>query len=86
MSEATSLEKLMRPLAREMSWDLARALVNLQADPETQARYEELAEKRTQGSLTSTEAAELESLVRANTMLGVLKAEARLCLAGAQGR
>ena len=55
MSEATSLEKLMRPLARELSWDLARALANLQADAETQARYEDLAEKRTEGLLTPEE-------------------------------
>ena len=86
MSEATSLEKLMRPMARELSWDLARALVNLQADPETQARYEELAEKRTESLLTPAEIAELESLVRANTLLGVLKTEARLCLASTPRR
>lgn len=78
----TSLEKLMRPLAREMSRDLARALLNLQADADTQSRYEELAEKRTEGVLTQAETSELESLVRANTLLGVLKMEAQLCLVG----
>lgn len=82
MSEMTSLEKLMRPLAREMSRDLARALLNLQADADTQSRYEELAEKRTEGVLTQAETSELESLVRANTLLGVLKMEAQLCLVG----
>lgn len=78
--ETTALEKLLRPLSRQMTVELARALVNVQADTETQARYDELAGKRTEGNLTAEEQAELEALVRANTLLGVLKAEARLFL------
>ena len=63
-----------------MTFELARALVNLQADQETQTRYDELVGKNSADSLTSEERAELEALVRANTLLGVLKAEARLFL------
>ena len=63
-----------------MTLELARALVNVQADQETQTRYDELAGKNSADSLTSEERAELEALVRANTLLGVLKAEARLFL------
>jgi hypothetical protein len=77
----SALERLLRPLSRELSMDLARALVNVQADEETQARYDELAEKHSTGHLAAEEKAELESIVRANTMLGVLKAEARAFLA-----
>ena len=57
------------------------ALINLRADAETQARYNELAEKRTEGKLTPTEQEELEAMVRANTFLGLLKAEAQSLLA-----
>ena len=64
-----------------MTVELARALVELRADEETQARYDELAERRTEGSLTPVESDELESIVRANTLLGILKAEARSVLA-----
>ena len=78
--EPTALEKLLRPLSRQMTLELARALVNVQADQETQTRYDELAGKYSADSLTSEERAELEALVRANTLLGVLKAEARLFL------
>jgi len=77
---ASALERLLRPLSRELTADLARALINLKADAETQARYDELADKRSTGQITADEQGELESIVRANTLLGVLKAEARAYL------
>lgn len=78
VGDTTALEKLFRPLSRSLTIELARALVNLQADEETQTRYEALAEKRTEGTLTPPEHDELEAIVRANTLLGLLKAEARV--------
>jgi len=81
---ATALERLLRPLSQNLTLELARALVNVQADVETQVRYDELATKRTEGQLTPDEQAELESIVRANTLLGVLKAEANAFLAHAK--
>lgn len=75
-----SLERLLRPLRRELSMQLADALVRLQADPEVQARYEELADKNTEGRLSKAEKSELESLVRATSVLTLLKAEARAFL------
>ena len=80
-ASTSGLERLLRPLSRELTLDLARALINVQADAETQARYDELAEKCSAGDLAPDEQAELESFVRANTLLGVLKAEARAFLA-----
>jgi len=64
-----------------MTADLARALIGIRADEETQVRYDELAAKHSNGQATPEEQAELESIVRANTLLGVLKAEARVKLA-----
>jgi hypothetical protein len=81
--DTVALEKFLRPMARELSTELARAIVNLTADEETQARYDLLAEKNTEGALTSAEREELESLVRVNTLLGTLKVEARAVLAKA---
>jgi uncharacterized protein YnzC (UPF0291/DUF896 family) len=75
-----TLERLLRPLQREFSEKLADALVRLEADDEVQDRYEELAAKNTEGTLTAPEKEELESLVRANSLLSVLKAEARAFL------
>ena len=81
--DTVALEKFLRPMARGLSTELARALVNLTADEETQARYDWLADRRTEAQLTPAEQEELESLVRVNTLLGILKAEARAVLAEA---
>ena len=74
------LERLLRPLRRELSFELANALVRLKADDEIQGRYDALADKNTAGTLTPAERTELASLVRANSILGVLKIEARAVL------
>ncbi|MCO5052277.1 MAG: hypothetical protein M9920_08235 [Verrucomicrobiae bacterium] len=81
--DTVALEKFLRPLARGLSIELARAIVNLTADEEIQSRYDWLAEKNTEGQLTAAEREELESLVRVNTLLGVLKVEAKAVLAKA---
>jgi hypothetical protein len=75
-SSATALERLLRPLAPTLTPAQARALVTLRADEEAQNHHDELASKRTEGRLTPDEQAGLGSIVRANTVLGVLKAEA----------
>jgi hypothetical protein len=77
LTDLTSLELLLRPLLQELSVELADALLRLTADAQVQARYDELADKNTAGALTSEERAELESLVRANSILSVLKTEAQ---------
>ena len=79
-SERSSLERLLRPLRRELNADFAAALLRMQADEELQSRYDELADRNTQDQLTPEERRELESIVRANVMLSVLKAEARAFL------
>lgn len=78
--ETTALEKLLRPLTHNFTTELARAIVNLRADSETQSRYDQLAEKRTEGALTAAEQEELEAMVRANTLLGLLQVEAKAIL------
>jgi len=75
-SSTTALERLLRPLAPTLTPAQARALAPLQAEEETKTGHEELASKPTEGRLTPDEPAELGSIVRANTVLGVLKAEA----------
>jgi len=80
MKDRSSLERLLRPLRRELTAEFAAALLRMQADDELQIRYEYLAERNTEGLLDSEEQIELASLVRANTLLSVLKAEARAFL------
>ena len=78
--EPTALERLLRPMSRGMSKELARDLAMLKVDGETQNRYETLADGHREGTLTTAEESELEDLVQANSVLSVLKTEARLLL------
>ena len=64
-----------------LSAELARAVVDLTADEDTQSRYQELSAKR---KLTPTEQEELDAIVRGNVLVGLLKAEARSTLGNAR--
>ena len=79
-NDLISLQRLLRPLRRELTAELADALLRLKADARLQARYDELAGKNSEGTLTPVQHAELESLVRANSVLTLFKAEARASL------
>jgi hypothetical protein len=82
--EPTVLGRMLRPMTQKMSEALARELVALKAEEETQQNYERLAEGRREGTLTAEEEAELQNIVQVNSVLSMLKAEARLLLAGAK--
>lgn len=79
-TDKSTLEQLLRPLRRGLNAELAALLLRMQADDEVQARYEDLAERNTEGQLSLAEQEELTLLVRANALLSVLKAEARAFL------
>ena len=83
MTDATdqsSLEQLLRPLRRALTAELAGRLLQMKADEELQARFEDLAERNTEGRLIPAELDELALMVRTNALLTVLKAEARAFL------
>lgn len=80
MTDRSALEQLLRPLRRGLNAELAALLLRMQADDEVQARYEDLAERNTEGQLSPAEQNELAAIVRANSLLTVLKAEARAFL------
>ena len=80
VGDIRSLERLLLPLRRELNAELANALLRMKVDEEVQARYDELAGKNTDGTLGVEERNELASLVRVNSLLGVLMAEARAFL------
>lgn len=79
--ESTALGRFLKPMSKVMSLELARELVALRIEDETQERYEFLATGRREGSLTEAEEAELQDMVQVNSVLSMLKAEARLLLA-----
>jgi uncharacterized protein YnzC (UPF0291/DUF896 family) len=76
----TPLAKLLDPVGRSLTPDVARALVNLRADPAVQERLDELADKSTEGTLTDDERAEYESYIHAIDFISVLQAQARRLL------
>jgi len=53
------------------------AVIGFRADPELQARIEELAQKSTEGELTEDERGEYAGYVRANKFVAILKRQAR---------
>ncbi len=52
------------------------AVIGFRADPQLQARIEELAQRSTEGQLTEEERAEYSGFVRANKFVAILKRQA----------
>ena len=55
----------------------AEEVVEFRADPELQARIEELAQKSTEGELTEAERAEYAGYAQANKFIAILQRQAR---------
>jgi hypothetical protein len=79
MSAAT-LDRLVDPVVRTFTPEVARALVQLRADPELQDRMDELAAKCNGGTLTPEEHEEYETSIRFANYLAILQAKARRLL------
>ncbi len=80
---SAALQRILDPVGRCLTPDVARTLLGLRADTETQARLEELADKSTEGALTDAEREEYRACVSAMDFLAVLQSKARAMLAGA---
>ncbi|MBL8795059.1 MAG: hypothetical protein JNM56_14215 [Planctomycetia bacterium] len=71
-----TLDRLVDPLVRTFTPEVARSLIQLRADPDVQARMDELAAKRNEGQLTSDEHEEYEASVRFANYLAIIQAKA----------
>ncbi len=76
-SETAAFEQGIRPLLEIVLPDKRDAIIRFRADPQLQARIEELAQKSTEGQLTDEERAEYSGFVRANKFVAILKREAQ---------
>jgi hypothetical protein len=85
MDRTTTLDRLVEPVVRTFTPDVARALIQLRAGPELQARMDELAEKCNDGRLSAEERAEYETSIRFANDLAIIQAKARRLLS-ASGR
>jgi len=75
------LDRLLDPVGRLLSSEVAQRLVELRADPLVQTRLDELADQAGQGTLTPQDAAEYETYIQAIEFIAVLQAKARARLA-----
>lgn len=73
-SESLAFDRGVRPVMEIVLPEKADAIISFRADPELQARIEELARKSTEGELTEDERAEY---VRANKFVAILKRRAQ---------
>ena len=77
---ASVLDRLLEPVTRCLTPESARALVELRADADAQARIAELAEKCNEGRLTAEERREYETYVHVGNLIAILQAKARVLL------
>jgi hypothetical protein len=80
MKPSTTLDRLLEPVIRTLTPEVARALVEVRADPELQARMDELAEKCNEGQLSPEEREEYETSIRFANFIAILQAKARALL------
>src|SRR4029077_3710703 len=81
----STLDRLVEPMVRTFTPEVARSLIPLRADPELQARMDELAEKANEGRLTPEEREEYETSIRFANYLAIIQAKARRLLKSAEG-
>jgi hypothetical protein len=85
MDASTAIARILDPVGRCFTPEVARALIGVRADAETQARIEELADKCTEGTLSPAERAEYEAYIAALDFLTILQTKARGALSRASG-
>jgi hypothetical protein len=78
------LDRLLDPVARCLTAESARHLVELRADPVAQEQIEQFAEASTEGRLSPEQREEYEAYVAAATFIAILQSKART-LSGAHG-
>ncbi len=74
------LDRLLDPLTECLTPDVARRIAALRAEPVTQARLDELADKSAEGALSPGEREEYAAYVEAIDLVGLLQAKARAVL------
>jgi hypothetical protein len=83
IAHVTAFKRGIEPLVQLILRDKAAEVATLEGDPQVRARIEELAEKSTEGTLTTGEQAEYGGYIRANKFVAILKRRARELLESA---
>lgn len=77
---SATMDRLVEPIVQTLTPQVAKALVKLRADPELQARMDELAEKSNRGTLSIEEKDEYETSICVGNFVGILQVKARTLL------
>lgn len=77
MSSTEILERALDPLVECLTPEAARKLVDLRADPVTQSRVDELADRANEGLLTPEERAEYDKFRAMFHVITLLQSKAR---------
>jgi len=80
LNDPAILERVIDPVQGDFPSELARHIPKFTFPPNDRARYEELSKKAQDGTLTSSERADLEDYVNVNDLLMMLKAKAEASL------
>lgn len=72
-----AIERVLDPVGRCLTPDVARAIIDVRLDAKTQAHLDKLAEKSTAGTLTAHERSQYEAYVSALDFLAILQSKAR---------
>lgn len=78
--QSSVLDRLLDPIARCFTPEVARNIADLRADAAIRSRLDELADKSAEGSLTPKEHEEYQAYVEAMDFIGILQAKARAVL------
>lgn len=81
MDTVSYLDRLLATVADAFTPELARAVVDIRADDELQARVDMLASKANDGTITPEEEAEYKALIDAADLIAVLRLKASRFLA-----
>ncbi len=79
--ESAIPDRMLEPVARCFTPEVAKQIAELRADPSLQARVDELAAKSNEGGLTEAEQREYRAYVEMLDLIGILQAKARTILA-----
>lgn len=79
-SGSNVLDRILDPLADCLTPEVAKKIADLRADVQTQARFDELADKANEGQLSNAERAEYDKFREAFHFLTIVQAKARSLL------
>jgi hypothetical protein len=81
MQTSSMLDRFFQRVTHSVSLENARAIAELRADPDDQARIDELADKCNEGLLTEDEREEYDEYLQAIHVIGIMQRAAQRMLA-----